>query len=190
MKKLLFVFLLFISLQAYSQTYLKVNGTYALFGIPSIGIEFPISKKFSFQLDASMSFWNSITLKSNKFKNRPFVFNQIFPELRYYINEVNDGFYIGTHVGYGMFKLSKNSSYSISNKYQYGYILFTGLTTGYQWKFKEKWLLDIFLGGGWSKATYEGFDRVSGIRYDIDSNVNFSAQSLPYRGGIMIGYRF
>tara|TARA_B110000438_G_scaffold16833_1_gene15738 strand:- start:4563 stop:5135 length:573 start_codon:yes stop_codon:yes gene_type:complete len=190
MKKLLFIIFLFNSSQLFSQTYLKVNGTYALIGVPSIGIEFPISKKFSFQLDASMSFWNSLTLNSKKINNRPFVFNQIFPEIRYYFNEVNDGFYLGAHIGYGMFKLSKSSSYALSNRYQYGYIIFTGLTTGYQWKFKEKWLLDIFLGGGWSKATYEGFDRVSGIRYDIDSNVNFSAQSLPYRGGIMIGYRF
>ena len=33
---------------------------------------------------------------------------------------------------------------SQNNWYQYGYIWFTGATVGYQWKIKEKWLLDLF----------------------------------------------
>ena len=103
---------------------------------------------------------------------------------------MNDGLYFGTHFGYGMFKLSKNSTYASQNKYQYGYILFAGISAGYQWQFKDRWLVDAFIGGGWSKATYEGFEKNTGTRYDIDSNVNFSAQWIPYRGGIMIGYRF
>ena len=43
---------------------------------------------------------------------------------------------------------------------------------------------------GWSKATYEGFEKNTGNRYDLGENVNFSGQWLPYRGGIMIGYKF
>ena len=85
---------------------------------------------------------------------------------------------------------SKNSRYASQNKYQYGYILFAGISTGYQWKIKERWLIDAFIGGGWSKATYEGFEKNTGNRYDLGENVNFSGQWLPYRGGIMIGYKF
>ena len=103
---------------------------------------------------------------------------------------MNDGFYLGAHVGSGMFKLSKNSSYALSNEYQYGYIIFTGITGGYQKKLKERWLLDFFVGGGWSKATYEGFNRKTGLRYDILTIINYSAQWIPYRGGIMLGYMF
>ena len=188
MKTRLLLFLFFFSYNVYSQTYIKLNGATSLVGVPGIGIEVPISKKFTFQLDATMSFWNSVTI--DKFSSRPYVFNQIIPEVRYYINNVNDGLYFGTHFGYGMFKLSKNSSYASQNKYQYGYILFAGISTGYQWQFKDRWLVDAFIGGGWSKATYEGFEKNTGTRYDINSNVNFSAQWIPYRGGIMIGYRF
>ena len=39
-------------------------------------------------------------------------------------------------------------------------------------------------------GTYEGFETLTGIRYDFDDNVNFTGQWLPYRGGVMIGYSF
>ena len=188
MKFKFFALFYIISLSSYSQTYIKINGATSLLGIPGIGIEVPISKKFSFQLDATMSFWNSVSI--GKYSERPYVFNQIFPEVRYYTKSVNDGFYIGSHFGYGMFKLSKNSSYASQNKYQYGYILFAGISTGYQWRIKDRWLIDMYVGGGWSKATYEGFEKQTGQRYDLEANVNFSGQWIPYRGGVMIGYKF
>ena len=188
MKFILFALFYITSLSSYSQTYIKINGATSLLGIPGVGVEVPVSKKFSFQLDATMSFWNSVSIR--KYSERPYVFNQIFPEVRYYTKSVNDGFYIGSHFGYGMFKLSKNSSYASQNKYQYGYILFAGITTGYQWRIKDRWLIDMYVGGGWSKATYEGFEKQTGQRYDLEANVNFSGQWIPYRGGVMIGYRF
>ena len=203
MKKFFLLLIFFsISFFSHSQTYIKGNATYALFAIPSFGIEVGIGEKTTFQLDATMSFWNSITLGSkSNFQQRPFIFNYVFPEFRYYFKEKNDGFYLGAHTGAGMFKLSKNKSYASSNMYQYGYIFFTGITTGYQWKFKERWLLDVFLSGGWSNANYQGFDKDTGLRYDDDCHAlglcptnirkgyNYSAQWIPYRGGIMIGYK-
>jgi len=203
MKKFFLLLIFFsISFFSHSQTYIKGNATYALFAIPSFGIEVGIGEKTTFQLDATMSFWNSITLGSkSNFQQRPFIFNYVFPEFRYYFKEKNDGFYLGAHIGAGMFKLSKNKNYASNNIYQYGYIFFTGITTGYQWKFKERWLLDLFLSGGWSNANYQGFDKDTGLRYDDDCHAlglcptnirkgyNYSAQWIPYRGGIMIGYK-
>ena len=117
MKTRLLLFFFLFSYNVYSQTYIKLNGATSLVGVPGIGIEVPISKKFTFQLDATMSFWNSITI--DKFSSRPYVFNQIFPEVRYFTKEINDGFYVGTHFGYGMFKISKNKSYA-SQKMGFG----------------------------------------------------------------------
>ena len=105
MKFKLLTFLFFLSIGSYAQTYIKLNGATSLLGIPGIGIEVPISKKMSFQLDATMSFWNSVSI--GKYSERPYVFNMIFPEIRYYTKSVNEGFYVGTHFGYGMFKVSK-----------------------------------------------------------------------------------
>ena len=187
-KSILIILFLLFHLEGISQTYIKFNAATALLGIPGIAVEVPISKKFTFQLESTMSFWNSIT--TNKYNKRPYVFNQIFPEVRYFVKELNKGPYVGTHFGYGMFKISKNSSYAFANKYQYGYIFFAGLTFGYKWKLKERWMLDAYFGGGYSKATYEGFEKYSGIRYELENLINFSAQWIPYKGGLMIGYRF
>ena len=107
MRLKLFTFLFFLSVGSQAQTYIKLNGATSLLGIPGIGIEVPVSKKMTFQLDATMSFWNSVSI--GKYSERPYVFNQIFPEIRYYTKSANDGFYVGTHFCYGMFKLSKNS---------------------------------------------------------------------------------
>ena len=62
MKFKLLTFLFFLSIGSYAQTYIKLNGVTSLLGIPGIGIEVPISKKMSFQLDATMSFWNSVSI--------------------------------------------------------------------------------------------------------------------------------
>ena len=87
MRLKLLTFLFFISVGSQAQTYIKLNGATSILGVPGIGIEVPLSKKFSFQLDATMSFWNSIT--SEMYDSRPYVFNQIFPEVRYFTKEVN-----------------------------------------------------------------------------------------------------
>ena len=203
MKKFFLILIFFsISFFSHSQTYIKGNATYALFAIPSFGVEVGIGEKTTFQFDATMSFWNSITLGSKpNFQKRPFVFNYVFPEFRYYFKEKNDGFYLGAHTGVGMFKLSKNKGYASNNIYQYGYIFFTGITTGYQWKFKERWSFDLFLSGGWSNANYQAFSRDTELRVDNDCHAlglcptnirkgyNYSAQWIPYRGGLMIGYK-
>lgn len=184
---IILIFILVFNSSIFSQTYIKLNTPTTILGVPGLGVELPISKKLTFQLDVTTSFWNSV---SKMYDRRPYIFNQIFPEVRYHFKELNNGFYLGAHVGSGMFKLSKNSSYALSNEYQYGYIIFTGITGGYQKKLKERWLLDFFVGGGWSKATYEGFNRKTGLRYDILTIINYSAQWIPYRGGIMLGYMF
>ena len=49
MKTRLLLFLFFFSYNVYSQTYIKINGATSLVGVPGIGIEVPLSKKFTFQ---------------------------------------------------------------------------------------------------------------------------------------------
>ena len=80
MRLKLLTFLFFISVGSQAQTYIKLNGATSLLGIPGIGIEVPVSKKMTFQLDATMSFWNSISI--GKYSERPYVFNQILRDLQ------------------------------------------------------------------------------------------------------------
>lgn len=72
----------------HAQTELKFNAASALILIPNVGIEIPISNKFSFQLDVSGSFWDSFDVK-------PLQFTQAFGEVRYYGKDGIEGFFLG-----------------------------------------------------------------------------------------------
>ena len=65
MRLKLLTFLFFLSVGSQAQTYIKLNGATSLLGMPGIGIEVPVSKKMTFQLDATMSFWNSVSIDAS-----------------------------------------------------------------------------------------------------------------------------
>ena len=94
----LLLFLNFIN----SQTELKFNLATALILTPNIGIEVQLSEKIGYQLDTSATFFDNI-------EGSPFQTTQIFNEIRYY-PKLKEGknkrsFFIGPHIGYGMFTL-------------------------------------------------------------------------------------
>lgn len=176
-----------------SQTELKFNSMTALVLIPNIGIEVGLVEKLSFQLDVTSSFWDS-------FDGAPLQFVQIFPEFRYYSTSEMKGFFVGGHVGFGMFTLAKNTFPAFIEKANYSQDLhqsgrntYYGVTIGYKKYFKQKWAYEIFIGGGSSQANYRGYSFSEKIRYDIpfedDRNFNKSGEWLPYRGGVMLIYR-
>ena len=100
MFKYLFGFLFLISLTLNSQTELKFNLASALVLVPNVGIEVQLSDRFGYQLDTSASFYDNI-------EGSPFHMTQIFNELRFYpkTKKNNRSFFIGAHVGYGMYNL-------------------------------------------------------------------------------------
>ncbi|WP_394759094.1 DUF3575 domain-containing protein [Flavobacterium sp.] len=177
--KFYLLFILFSSL-IHAQTYAKVNGIAALVLVPNIGIETPIAEKLTFQVDIAASFWKSAN-------NAPLQFVIITPEIRYHFKENYKGFYIGTHLGGGTFKLQK-WSYLYTNYYQKGYNYFIGGTVGYKKSISKKLLLDIFIGGGSQQAFYKGYYLDTNTRYETAEKYNKSGEFLLYRGGIMICY--
>ena len=65
---------------------------------------------------------------------------------------------------------------------------------GYQFKWRENWNIDVFLGIGSSQGFYRGYDKISGDRidelhYKEKRAYNRSGEIVPYRGGIMLSYR-
>ena len=102
LKKEFFILFLLVSSFINAQTEIKVNLASALVLVPNIGIEVQLSEKLGYQLDTSASFFDNI-------EGSPFQTIQIFNELRYY-PKLKEGrnkrsFFIGPHVGYGMFTL-------------------------------------------------------------------------------------
>ena len=154
-----------------------------LIGGPNLGIETRISRKSSVQLDVLGSFWNS-------FLEKPLHIVQVFPEYRYYPKGKFEKFYLGTHIGFGMFTISKYGK--SSDSYQSGRNTYYGITVGYKKKLNSNFKIDFFIGGGSSQATYRGYSKITRRRTDIKEsesrNFNGSGEWLPYRGGIMLVY--
>lgn len=179
-KKILF-FLLLVSALTQAQTYIKTNAVTAFLLIPSVGIETPIGKKFTFQADVTASFWKSVN-------NAPLQFVIVIPEVRYHFKENTNGFYVGAHLGGSIFKLQK-WDYTDTPYYQEGLNYLMGATIGYQFKISEKIALDIFAGGGSQQAFYKGYDAITHERVEHAQKYNKSGEWLPYRGGIMLCYK-
>ncbi|MFD2552362.1 DUF3575 domain-containing protein [Bizionia sediminis] len=189
------IFLWSQSLQA--QTELKFNVASAALLIPNVGIEIAVSKHSSVQLDVLASFWDS-------FNGKPLQIIQVFPEYRYYFQAERQGFFLGAHVGFGMFTMQKPgfaviydqyqdpSTYTNPDgSYQSGRATFYGLTAGFKKRFSSRWGLELFLGAGLAQSNYKGYNKFQ--RTDVTEtnyrDFNGSGEWLLYRGGLMLVYR-
>jgi len=182
MRKFHFLFLLLLfSVNSKSQTYVKVNALTTLLTIPHIGIETSIGDKATFQFDITASFWKSV-------QGKPMEFYLFIPEYRYHFHEKYNGFYVGAHMGFTLFKFQK-WNYLNTNKYEKGLGYVMGATIGYQKKIANRMLLDVFLGGGNSQGFYKGYYVGTNTRYENATNYNKSGEWLPYRGGVMVSYQ-
>jgi hypothetical protein len=180
-----------------AQVEVKANLPLAAFLIPNIGVEFQVGKKTSVQLDVLGSFWDSID-------GEPFQLTQTFVEFRYYKNDDTNGWFIGGHLGFGMFTMQKPYEILIYDEYsdqsnpdfddythKSGRAVFHGITFGYKKRFNERWALEAFLGGGYSMSMYKGYN--GSERIDLDGgnykDFNGSGEIAPYRGGLMLTYQ-
>ncbi|MBT7553925.1 MAG: DUF3575 domain-containing protein [Flavobacteriaceae bacterium] len=181
-----------------AQTELKVNLASALLLVPNIGIEVKLSEKLGYQLDTSASFYDNV-------EGSPFHTVQIFNELRYY-PKLKEGknvrsFFIGPHVGYGMFTLKipkfitsiVDTELKEEGSYQSGRNAYYGITIGKKIPLKNKKLgLELFIGGGSSQSNYKYYNKLGNRIYenpDIEKDFNQSGEELIYKGGVMLIYK-
>ncbi|MDA9241987.1 DUF3575 domain-containing protein [Flavobacteriaceae bacterium] len=191
------LFLLIFTFGA-AQTELKFNLASALILTPNIGIEVQLSEKFGYQLDTSATFFDNI-------EGSPFQTTQIFNELRYY-PKLKEGknersFFIGPHVGYGMFTLRipkfitsiVDTELKEEGSYQSGRNTYYGITVGKKIPLKNKnFNLEIFVGGGSSQSNYKYYNKEGNRIYenpDIEKDFNQSGEELVYKGGVMLTYK-
>jgi len=191
------LFLLIFTFGA-AQTELKFNLASALILTPNIGIEVQLSEKFGYQLDTSATFFDNV-------EGSPFQTTQIFNELRYY-PKLKEGknersFFIGPHVGYGMFTLRipkfitsiVDTELKEEGSYQSGRNAYYGITIGKKIPLKNKnFNLEIFIGGGSSQSNYKYYNKEGNRIYenpDLEKDFNQSGEELVYKGGIMLTYK-
>ncbi|MDA8758483.1 DUF3575 domain-containing protein [Flavobacteriaceae bacterium] len=191
MTKSLLLFLIFYFLIAIptisAQTEIKFNTVAALVLVPNGGIELAWGEKNSVQLDVLGSFWDSID-------DSAYHINQTFLEYRWYQKPKQQGWFLGTHIGYGMFTLRKPNlprTYGYpKGYYQSGRNSYYGITVGYKRSVSYRWGLEAFLGGGFSNAFYRGYLKSTWTRYeDPHRQFNLSSEWIPYRGGVMLVYK-
>lgn len=176
--------------------YIKGNALLAPIGIINVGLEKQLSKKYTLQGDVLISPWKS-------FSGHEMQYYSISAEGRYYFNEAFNHWYLGANIALSHFVLQKwnywgdglyindnNETFIKSNLYQKGYSVIFGVTAGYQFKLSENWNMDLYATVGTSQDFYKGYDRTTGKRYDTAEGYNRSGEILPYRGGVMISYKF
>ena len=201
------VFLLGIMTNGHTQTEAKVNLAILPLLIPNVGLEVPIGKKQSFQLDVLGSFWDQQPL----FDDTPFHVNQAFLEYRWYKQSDTQNWFVAPHIGFGMFTLQKpefaviydywaekegaEKSFDVpDDEYQSGRVAFYGLSVGYKKRLKNDFALELFIGAGLTQSRYKGYKGLR--RVDLDSPeesvyrpFNGSGEVAAYRGGLMLTYK-
>jgi len=187
--KVLTFFLILISsvnikAQEEKSLYIKANALFIPVGMFNAGVEYQLSSKYTAQGDVFISPWKSFA------GNHAQIYMGHL-EGRYYFKEAFKHWYVGANAGFGIFDLTK-WNYVGTEGFQRGYNIMLGATVGYQFQWRERWNIDIYLGGGTSQGFYRGYEKTpdgSLTRYDGAEGLNRSGELIPYRGGIMISYK-
>ena len=199
MKKSLFILVALVALSfqsATAQVYAKINALYAVVGVANPSVEAAIAPHSSFSIDATFSPWRSV-------KGRHLFFGMFNGEYRYYIKRATEGFYAAFNAG-GMgfdinkpylFQGGKLLGFNVNNGKGFGLIV--GLCAGYQHHFAERWTVDAFVGVGYLRSWYNGYQPDGTIvmspqgheDYEKPDPFNGSSEVMPFKAGISIGYR-
>lgn len=194
MKKIVVFLTLFFGLVSQAQThdsstsnklYIKGNALFLTLGMLNVGLEYQLKEKVTLQADVFISPWKSLM------GNHAQAYMGTL-EGRYYFTKAFSKFYVGLNIGSAVFDIQK-WNYINTYRYQRGFTVLAGATVGYQFKIKEKLNIDLYLGGGNSQGFYHGYDESEPnnvfIYYNDSRKWNRSGEWIPYRGGIMIGYK-
>ena len=180
--------------RAAAQGYVKLNLPFAAVGIFNPAVEFAISPKSTLQSELVLSPWKSVN-------GHHLLFGIFMGEYRRYFRAHNDGWYLGLNIGMMAFDMSKPYMQGLhlkfENRYCKGYGMMAGLCVGYEYRFRERWLLDVFLGWAYMHSTYNGYSNDGIIDLFPHRPVppqhpdpfNGSAEWYPNKMGLSIGYR-
>ncbi|WP_295989386.1 DUF3575 domain-containing protein [uncultured Alistipes sp.] len=179
---------------ATAQTYVKLNGLYALAGVVNPAVEFAVSPHSTVQAEIVVSPWNSI-------RGKHMTFGILMGEYRRYFRGHNDGWYLGANIGMMAFDMSKpfldGLHLRFEDRYCKGYGMMIGLCAGYEWRFRERWVLDAFFGWSWMSSFYNGYSMEGEIdlyphrpvKPRFPDPFNGSSEWYPNKIGLSIGYR-
>ena len=175
-----------------AQTYVKLNGLYALVGVVNPAVEFTLSPKSTFQTEIVVSPWKSIN-------NHHALFCIFMGEYRRYFKQHNRGWYLGANMGMMGFKMSKpqfSDGWFLENRYSKGYGMMIGICGGFEYQFADRWLLDAYFGWSYMLSWYNGYSLDGTIdlypprpvQPEKPDPFNGSHEWLPNKIGVSIGF--
>ena len=139
--------------------------------IANLGIEIDFAKHWSFALPVYYSAWDYFkeTLKFRTFA--------LQPELRYWLNEGNDGFFAGAHFGWGYYNFAFDGLYRYQDRSAKTPAIGGGLSLGYRMPLSKnhKWNMEFAVGAGAYSLHYDKF-------YNVKNGKHFTSERTTYFG--------
>lgn len=186
------IFILFcVSTPSFGQTYAKFNLATPFIGGVNPSVETALSNHWTFSFDVLATFKNETSTSG------PMRILMVMPEGRYFLKEKFHGFYGGINFGYAMSRMSKpgwlDSDYKNTNIFDYSWTMLAGVTLGYEYQFNDRWMAEVFVGGGRAWTMHDRYTFPDGQKPNYPDGspikLNGSEEYLPYKGGINICYR-
>lgn len=140
-------------------------------------VETWLNYNVTFNADVVYSPWQSID-------GYPFTGIQVVPEIRYYINSVFDGLYVGGFASLHSVKLPNWSSLK-SDQYHKGSGYGFGASVGYQFFVTNKWNLDLYVGYGWAYLDHKTYDKRT---KEQTRGWHGTAKWMPMKIGVALSY--
>jgi len=187
---LIFIFFC-VSIPSFGQTYAKFNLATPFIGGVNPSVETAISNHWTFSFDVLATFKNETSTSG------PMRILMVMPEGRYFLKEKFHGFYGGINFGYAMSRMSKpgwlDEDYAKEHSFEYTWTMLAGVTLGYEYQFNDRWMAEIFVGGGRAWSMHDRYNWETGQKPTYPDGtpikINGSEEYLPYKGGINICYR-
>lgn len=163
--------------------YVKTNTLGLAMGITNLGAEIDIAKHWSFNIHMYYSAYNYFV------QNLKFRTLAAYPELRYWFNEENQGFFLGAHMGVAQYNYAFVGDYRYQDHDGKTPALGGGLDVGYRMPISEnqRWFIEFTLGGGVYPIHYD-------VYYNVKNGKYVESRKKTYFGfdnaSVSILYRF
>jgi len=161
-----------VSAQAQKKSAIKINILSPIVKTFNVQYEAKLKKDASFQLGFFYTGYSSTGTDFSGFG--------VTPEYRMYLSdtEAPEGVYVAPFVRYQSFNLSDSGGKGTLSTFGGGLIL------GKQWLFKDKIVLDLFIGPSYSSGTVKVTS--GGSTFDVPSTLN----GFGLRAGMAFGFAF
>ena len=181
--------LLFASLSASAQSVaVKTNLLYDGFASPSLGLEFALSRDWTFDISGNTNY-----LDVNKHEWHHW---EVTPEFRYWFCEKFQGNFIGVNLMGGIYnfanigglkKFLNNDFTQLADCRVKGFGAGAGFVYGHSWVLGKHWNLEAEIGIGWIYTRYDKYDLKTGVKLRNDAVHNYVG---PTKAAINLEYVF